>query len=413
MRTRSTLLSLTATASLALLPAALLQAPAALAQAPADTGSAVTGSTGAGLAGLGSVDTGSAALGSLEGTATAGPTGITAPPAGPEGELFVPEVNEDRIAVIDTATNAVKQYIPMKDGAKRPGVMAKTPDGTKLYSDNFGQVPPTVTVIDREKGTDTTIPVFSTPVGIFASADGTEMYLPEEGFTVQVIDVATDTIVRTFRYPDIPVASIPGPDGNLYLGFNTGFVAPVDPKTGAFVRPPLHMGGISPFWYTFSKDGSKLYVDVINKISVVDVASWRVVKTIDTAPDGRYDLTNPGAFTSTLSPDGSKLYVTLFGRPGVLVIDTATDTIIRELPVAGDTPSVIFSEDGTRGYISDLTTTRPTPVGEIFHFAELVLFSTVGPARLDVFDPRTDEMLGQIPVGRGVGVPEWVPPLKS
>ena len=342
----------------------------------------------------------------------AAPDTIVSPPPGPAGELFLPEVDSNRIAVIDTATNRVTRYIPMKDGALKPGVMAKTPDGKKLYSDNFGQLRPTVTVIDREKGTDKTIPVFTTPLGIFASEDGTEMYLPEEGFTIEVIDVKTDKIVRTFHYADIPEGSIPGPNGDIYVGFNTGFIAPVDRYTGAFKRPPLHTGGVAPFWYTFSKDGSKLYVDVINKITVIDVKNWSIIKTIDTAPDGRYNLGNPGAFTSTLSPDGSKLYVTLFGRPAIMIIDTATDTVIGELPTIGDSPSVIFSDDGTRGYISDLQTSRPGPLGEIFHFMELVTFGTLGEGRLRVFDPRTDTMLGDIPVGRGPGVPTWVAPMK-
>lgn len=369
---------------------------------------------------IASLSAGAAVVGApVTGTASAAvpvvPNKIGFPPAGPEGELLLPEVDSERTAVIDTKTNRVKRYIPVKDGASKPAVMAATPDGRKVYVDNFGQFPATVTVIDREKGTDKTVPVLSAPLGAFTSKDGKEIYLPEEGLTVEVMDVATDRIVRRFHYPDAPVGSIAGPDGLMYVGVSTGFIFPVNPKTGAIVRPPIHTGGTAPFWYTFSKDGSKMYVDVVNSIAVVDMKSWRVVNRIHTARDHNYSLANPGAFTSTLSPDGSKLYVTMFGRKNVMVIDTRTDKVIREIPTSGYTTSVIFSEDGTRGYISDLGPTslgHPTPVGETILFAKLVLFGTLGRGQLQVFDPRTDTVLGQIPTGRGPGIPAWVPPVK-
>ncbi|GAA1003093.1 hypothetical protein GCM10009551_077510 [Nocardiopsis tropica] len=337
------------------------------------------------------------------------------PPAGPPGELWLPEVDSERIAVIDTFTNRVTRYIPMKDGAAKPAVTAITPGGKKIFMDNFGQIPPTVTVINRETGVDRTVPVLSTPLGAFTSADGTEIYLPEQGFTVEVMDAKTEKVVRRFHYPDVPVGAIAGPDGLMYVGFSTGFLAGIDPKTGAVVKPPIFTGGVSPFWYTFTNDGSKAYVDTVNSIGVIDMKSWRLVKTINTSEDGKYSPANPGAFTSTLSPDGRKLYVTMFGRPNVLVIDTRTDAVIREIPTVGYTPSIIFSDDGTRGYISDLGPTslgHPTPIGEAAVFAKLVLFGTLGEGSLVVIDPRSDDVLGRIPTGRGPGIPAWVPPLK-
>ena len=59
--------------------------------------------------------------------------------------------------------------------------------------------------------------VGSTALGIFTSQDGSEVYVPEVGFTVEVIDVKTDKVVRKLRFPDIPAGAMSGPDGNLYV----------------------------------------------------------------------------------------------------------------------------------------------------------------------------------------------------
>lgn len=351
------------------------------------------------------------------GTASANPVlpnHIGSPPPGPAGELYLPEVDSERIVVIDTRTNRVSRIIPMTGGASKPAVMAATPDGSKVYSNNFGQWPPTVTAVDRRNGSAKNIPTISASLGAFMSTDGKFLYVPEESNVVQVVDTRTDKVVHDFWYPMVPVGSIEGPDGLLYVSFAPGFIAAVDRNTGAWVKPPIFTGGTAPFWFSWTKDAQKLYIDNVNNIGVVDMKTWKLTGIINTSPDGVWGIGNPGAFTSTLSPDGSKLYVTMFGRSNVLVVNTKTDRVIHEIPTLGDTPSVIFSGDGTRGYISDLGATsqnHPTFIGETILFAKLVLFGTLGPGQLDVFDPRTDKVLGQIPVGKGPGIPAWVPPM--
>lgn len=352
--------------------------------------------------------------GTTESWAPVMPDRVGPPPPGPPGELFLPEANSDSVAVIDTATNRTTRRIRLCGGARIPMVVAASPDGRKVYVDNYGHTPPIITVIDRVRGTERNIEVSSLPVGAFLSADRREIFLPERDFIVEVLDIATDRIVRRFHYPDVPVAALPGPDGLMYVGLASGMVMGVDPRSGAIVRPPRFVGGIFPFWYSFTADGRKMYVDAINAIGVVDLRKWRLVKRIHTARDGRYSLLNPGPFTSTVSPDGSKLYVTMFGRQNVLVIDTDTDRVLREIPTLGNTTAVVFSDDGTRGYISDLGPSSlryPTPIGEMVLFAKMVQSCTLGRGQLVVFDPRSDTVLGQIPTGRAPAAPVWLPPL--
>lgn len=336
--------------------------------------------------------------------------------AGQTGQLYMPEIVGNSVAVIDTATEQVTSRIPVGPIGKRPAVLAATLDGSKLYVDNFGLFPATVSVINRRSSAVKTLIVGSTPLGIFTSMDGREIYVPEVGFTVEVIDVATDRIVRKLRFPDIPAGAMSGPDGNLYVSFASGFLGVYNPQTGATIRKPIWTGGIGTFWFSFSKDGRKLYTDSISKIGVIDVASWRMVKTINTNDAGTFSIANPGAFTSTLSPDGSKLYVTRWGATGVLVLDTQTDTVINTIPTKGQTINVVFSGDGSRGYISDLGTTTTGYQGAL---GDLLLFFNiigpavgVGPGQVIVFDPLTDRQVGPAIATRGgpsCGV--WLPPL--
>ncbi|WP_323120144.1 YncE family protein [Burkholderia alba] len=338
--------------------------------------------------------------------------------AGPVGELYVPEVDLNQIAVIDTATAKIVRRVPVNDIAvlpfgSRPAVLATTLDGGKIYSDNFGVVPPTVTIIDRRTGTTKSIKVGGVPLGAFTSLDGKEIYLPEVNFGVDVISTETDEIVRRLTFPDIPVASISGPDGNLYVGFATGFLGVYDPKTGRTIRPPIWSGGTLTFWFTFTQDGKKLYTDAVNTIGVIDMEKWKLVKTIPTSGRAAYLPTDPGAFTSTLSPDGKKLYVTLFGETGVLIVDVATDKIVGRIKTAGSTTGITFSADGTRGYISDMGASSAflkTPLGEAVLFGNLIGPGLLGPGQIVVFDPATDAIVGEpIPTGPGPGISAWVP----
>lgn len=336
----------------------------------------------------------------------------SSPSGEPVGELWLPEVDNNTIAIIDTATRKVTRRIRTPFPGARPAVLAPTPDGRKVYCDNFGVFPATVSVHDRVANTDKSVTVGSTPLGAFTSNDGTEIFLPESLFTIEVMSVATNKVVRKFRFPDIPVGSIMGPDGRLYVGFATGLIGVYDPKTGKQLERPIWSGGAATFWYTFSRDGKKLYTDTVNTVGVIDVDSWTLTKTIPTTGNAQHRLTDPGAFTSTLSPDGTKLYVCLFGGTGVLVIDTATDEVIRSLPTDGVSPGLVFSEDGTRGYISDLgsgTKYLPTPIGEGITFANLITIGALGPGQVIVFDPRTDTIVGDpIPTKAGPGIGAWL-----
>lgn len=332
--------------------------------------------------------------------------------AEPKGHLYVPEVDNNTVAVVDLASQKITSRIPVGPIAAHPAVMAATLDGSKLYTDNFGALPATMSVINRQTAKVLTVIVASTPLGIFTSCDGTEVYLPEVNSTIEVFSTATDRLLRTLHFSDIPAGAMCGPDGNLYVGFTSGLIGAYNPKTGAVIKPPIWSGGTLTFWYSFSKDGSKLYTDTVNKIGVIDVASWRLIKTINTSGTNQYSPNDPGAFTSTLSPDGKKLYVTLFGANRVLVVDTTQDRVIGSIPTLGSQIGITFSGDGTRGYISDVGASSSMlkgPIGESVLFGNLITVGLLGPGQLIEFDPMTDNIVKTIPTKAGPGIAVWEP----
>lgn len=348
--------------------------------------------------------------------ATIGVGPAAAIPPGQPGELWIPEVNNDTIAIMDTATNKITQRIniPSVHGgaATRPAVLALSGDGTKMYTDNFGVAPlfPSVSIVDTKTKAVRTIPVFSTPLGIFTAPNGKEIMIPELGGTIEVLDIATDTIVRRFHYLDAPAGAFPGPDGLVYVGFVSGMIAAIDPRDGHFVKPPIWSGGLATFWYNFTKDGKKLYTDTVNSIGVIDVEAWKLIKTIPTREDGVGGLLNPGAFVSEISHDGKKIYVTRFGGGGIMVFSTETDQLITTLPMEGDQIGVAFSGDGNRVYITDIRESLPTPIGEGLTFMNLITFGINNPpGQVHVYDVHTDQLIEKVPTEATPGVPFWIP----
>ncbi|AZD48530.1 YncE family protein [Pseudomonas chlororaphis] len=341
-------------------------------------------------------------------------------PSGPPGELYVPEAHLNQIAVIDTACNQVIHHIPVNDIpvmplGSRPAVLVATPDGSKIYSDNFGLIPPTISVFQRSTGELKSIILSSVPLGIFMSTDGREIYIPEGNYSIEVVSTETDTIIRRLTLPDVPVGSICGRDGCLYIGYANGDIGVHDVSNGNLLRPLLATGVKLPAWYSFSADDHKLYVVGASAICVIDLRSWLVLTHVPTGSTPHPKSGDPWAFTSTLSPDGRKLYVTLLGDNGVLIIDTEFNHVIGRIDTAGSPTGVTFSDDGSRGYISDLGPSLSflkTPVGGSVVATAWIGFGIMGSGQILVFDPASDQFIGDpIPTTPGPGISIWLPPL--
>jgi YVTN family beta-propeller protein len=227
----------------------------------------------------------------------------------------------------------------------------------------------TVSVIDTTTNTVVkTLGVGSSPQKLAVSPDGERVYVANTGSnTVSIIDASTDTVIGTVVVPvqqDQPgvflriwdVAANPL-GGRVYVTATGGTVFVIDTATNA-VSGPYRVGPAAT-GVAISPDGSRLYVatELWNSdIEVVDTASMTVIGTINLG-ESSYPI--DGAFT----PDGKRLYM-ITGAQGsetadnaVMVIDTdpnstTYNTVIHTI-YGGAPGHVVFSQDGSRAYVSD------------------------------------------------------------
>src|SRR5213593_3811628 len=145
-------------------------------------------------------------------------------------------------------------------------------------------------------------------------------------------------------------------------------------------------------------------------VSVIDTATARVVASIDVGA-------NPHGLA--ISGAGSRVLVSGWGSNRALVIDTATDRVIGEVPVAQPHNGTL-SRDGRTGWVAsqqqgatalvrlDLAIWKEvarvpldkTPRGlELSPDGRRVLFTLAGVDAIQVLDTATNRITTQIPVG--------------
>ncbi|WP_245617266.1 alkaline phosphatase family protein [Amycolatopsis taiwanensis] len=237
------------------------------------------------------------------------PVGAIAAAAAPKStatHAYVTAISGFSIAVIDTET---KTLVKAVHAANNPYGIASTPDGSKLFFTNSGASD--VSVFDPATDTITgTITVGLAPHGITISRDGKDAYVANTGpdtgpggaRTVSVIDVATEKVTGEITVGEAP-----------------------------------HSVAVSP-------DGTKLFVTCHDGLSIVDAGS-RAIRS--RRPEA------PRANRIALSPDGTVLYAALPWEGAVVVVDVASEQVVRRIKV-GRTPwAVAFRPDGAFAYVSN------------------------------------------------------------
>ena len=122
-------------------------------------------------------------------------------------------------------------------------------------------------------------------------------------------------------------------------------VSVIDAHSATVVGPPIPVGDL-PDDIEITPDGRKVYV--------VNAADPETVSVIDTATGAvTATITIDGAAGVAASPNGQRVYVTSWTADAIVVIDTATDTVVGSPIPAGRTPfDIAVTPDGTRAYVS-------------------------------------------------------------
>ena len=253
--------------------------------------------------------------------------------------VYVSDTKSATIGVLDTTTGNVT-YI---ETTSTVGASRLTPDGTRLYVVGGGNG--TVTVIDTTTNTlVTTIPVGGYANDLAVNAAGTRVYVavntPNEQFDLVVINVADNTVTRTYLGPaaEFPTLS---PDGTkLYFkDYRTDGVRVIDTDTLAItdVLTDSDFG-----YFALAPDGRHLYVAGYTGLRVYDAETGELVRSLSGVGNGQILL---------LSPDGSKVFTTgseIYDAPATLSIVDTTTYAITTVTAGPDPVNAVVTPDGRK-----------------------------------------------------------------
>jgi DNA-binding beta-propeller fold protein YncE len=176
--------------------------------------------------------------------------------------------------------------------------------------------------------------------------DGVYGKNPHPGHTIAVIDLATRQVTATIDVsPYIAPHGIQVDSrGKLYVSCDLSRkLLVIDPKTRA-IEAAIDTEGTG-HWVAVLPDGSKAYVPNKNDklfISVIDLKTRKMIGRIP-APNGIQGIAE--------SPDGKRVVASDLAEPTLLVIDTATDSVIDRVAVQGMTKGSFkprYTPDGSK-----------------------------------------------------------------
>ena len=260
--------------------------------------------------------------------------------------VYVPNLNDSDVSVIDTPTNTVAPTVI--SAGLGPLAAAVRGDQSLVYVTNLGDN--TVSVINTATNTAVaTVPVGNSPTLIALSPDGTRAYVANQGSDdVTVINTATNTVVTTIPVGSQPIGPAVTPDGTRVYVTNSGAntVSVINAATNTVLATiPV---GVGPQGVKVTPDGARVYVTngVSGDVSVINTATNTVVATIAVGGDPR---------VVTVTPDGTRAYVANFVSNTVSIINTATNTVVGTIPVGTGPTGVVVTPDGTVAYVTNTT----------------------------------------------------------
>ncbi len=172
------------------------------------------------------------------------------------------------------------------------------------------------------------IPLAPYPFSIALKLDGSEAAIPSIGFPFAL---------NVVSHPESAAASV-----RRMPGFDA---TDNDPNI------EVHAG------VAYSPDGQTLYVATGNsgKVDLYATADWHKIATIPLdAKLGETEYAGSFAATLVLSPDGRTLYVLDQGNFRVALIETASRTIVANLPTGNYPYGLALSPDGQRLYVTNI-----------------------------------------------------------
>ncbi len=138
----------------------------------------------------------------------------------------------------------------------------------------------------------------------------------------------------------------PPPDGPPPGGPGGRPGGPGGPGGGPGWRQTVVAVGRGPEGFDLSPDGRQLWTAHMNdgQVSVIDVATKKVVKTIDAGARGANRL----KFTT----DGKLVLISELGGGGLVVLDVATGSVKKRIKLGRGASGILITPDGSKAYVA-------------------------------------------------------------
>lgn len=248
----------------------------------------------------------------------------------PDGKtLYVADVANFRLVVVDLATNAVESSVPT---GRYPYALAVT--GDRVFVANIGQFQYSPIGGTTDKAYD--------PRGLTFPPFGYPSKEAEEGVQFEgrkVAGLGNPLATEAFSVYGYDIKDPRSPQ--LKTTTKTGVPVGSRASWGEVV------GGSGPGFLLAR--GKRLYVANTNHDNVeeIDTTTGKIVGRIDLSPSPLVkDLQGVLPNGMALSPDGKRLYVAQSGLNSIAVVDTATRKVVGQVPTAWYPYRVSLSADG-------------------------------------------------------------------
>ena len=291
---------------------------------------------------------------------------------------YIPLAGEDKVAVVDLATNTLVTKVA---AGTSPEAIAFSAGGGRVYV--ASATDGTLTTINAATNAPSTVNVGTLPVGVDASSLGQVAVATEGGATnggAGTIAILTSAGVTPVAVGSAPVAVAYSPAGDKLYVANLADATISTVDTARLVAVDTTHVDTRPAGLVMDPSGKRLFVMHqaflqvgSNEITVLDISgSPRTTAIIP--------LTGAPEWMA-LHPDGNLLAVAKPLTQSVSIVDIAAGKVALDIQLAlGSSPSgVSFSNDGTRLYV----------------------LNAQGGGTMEVYDTATWQRVATVTVGAG------------
>jgi YVTN family beta-propeller protein len=212
-------------------------------------------------------------------------------------EVLVAGFGTNQAELLDTSTDQIVGRVPIP----QPHNSAISPDGRRAYVGSQQQGETALVAVDLTSMTRTgSVPLDKSPRALSFSPDGRWVYFTVAGSdAVQVLDAARNEVVGQIPVGVSPHLPTFTPDGSsVWSSPRVRELDLLDPRSNT--ETAAITVGAAPHWLTTSTDGRTAYVtdENSNDVSIVDLASRRVVASVPVGNGPRKIAVQPEASTA-------------------------------------------------------------------------------------------------------------------